>query len=221
VGGSCVRALLDWHLDHFSADADAGHDDGRDALMRVQQFIARIYRDRYFPGHALSRILVIAVFVSTLSVGVQADGGIVLWQRTTGPFIVTVFTTETPLRVGQADISILVENVGDPRPVVDAEVFIELENEAGAIVSAEATHRQAQNKLLYCGLINLPEAGSWRAKIFVKEGGETGEAPGDLTVVGAQPVFFAYWKLMAFPPVIIFLFLINQWLSKRRTSSLR
>jgi len=125
------------------------------------------------------------------------------------------------LRVGHADISVLLENVGDPRPLVDATVFIELENEAGATVRAEATHRQAQNKLLYCSLIDLPEAGNWKAKIIVKEGGETGEAPGDLTVVGAQPMFFAYWKLMAFPPVIVFLFIINQWLSKRRTSLLR
>ena len=208
-------------MDHFSTDADAGHDDGRNALMRVQQIMTRIYRDRYFPRHALSRLLLFVIFVPTLSVGVQADGGIVLWQRTTGPFIVTVFTTETPLRVGQADISILLENVGDSRPVVDAEVFIELENEAGATVSAEATHRQAQNKLLYCSLIDLPEAGSWKAKIIVKEGGETGEALGDLTVIRAQPMFFAYWKLLAFPPVIIVLFIINQWLSKPRTSLLR
>jgi len=117
--------------------------------------------------------------------------------------------------------SFLLENVGDPCPVVDAEVFIDLKNEAGATVNAEATHRQAQNKLLYCSLIDLPEAGNWKAKIIVKEGGETGEALGDLTVIGAQPMFFAYWKLMAFPPVIILLFIINQWLSRRRTSLLR
>ena len=189
--------------------------------MRAERIITGGYCDRRFEWYALSRLLLIAISVSTLTVCVRADGGIVLWQRTTGPFIVTVFTTETPLRVGQADISILLENVGDSRPVVDAEVFIELENEAGATVSAEATHRQAQNKLLYCSLIDLPEAGSWKAKIIVKEGGETGEALGDLTVIRAQPMFFAYWKLLAFPPVIVFLFIINQWLGKSRNLLMR
>jgi hypothetical protein len=179
------------------------------------------YGERLFRWHTLTRLFLIAISVSTLTVSVRADGGIVLWQSTTGPFIVTVFSTETPVRVGQADISVLLEKVGDPHPVVDAEVFIELENGDGANVSAEATHSQAQNKLLYCSLINIPQAGNWKAKIIVKEGGETGEALGELTVIGAQPMLLAYWKLMAFPPVIIFLFLINQWLSTSRTSLIR
>jgi len=48
---------------------------------------------------------------------------------------------------------------------------------------------------------------------IVKEGGETGEALGDLTVIRAQSMFFAYWKLLAFScsnrPVYHY-----QWLSK-------
>jgi len=130
--------------------------------------------------------------------------------------MVTVFSTETPLRVGQADISVLVETLGDSRPVLDAQVFIELKNEGGATISVEATHSQAKNKLLYCSLINLPEAGNWKAKIIVKEGGETIATLGDFTVIGAQPMLFAYWKLIALPPVMVFLFIINQWLGKNR-----
>ena len=175
------------------------------------------YRDRRFGWHALSRVLLTAISVSTLAVIARADGGVVLWQRASGPFMVTVFSTETPLRVGQEDISVLVENVGDSRPVVDAQVFIELENDAGAIVRVEATHSRTQNKLLYCSLINLTDAGNWKAKIKVTEGGETAETLGDLMVIGAQPMLFAYWKLLAFPPVVVFLFIINQWLGKNWT----
>jgi hypothetical protein len=175
-----------------------------------------IQSSRQLTGHLLLRMLVIAVFVSTLTNLVRADGGVVLWQRTTGPFTVTVFSTETPLRPGTADISVLLEDAAGRRPVMDAQVFIELEHEAGATVRAEATHRQARNKLLYCSLINLPEAGRWKMKLVMKHGGERAEALGDLTVARPQPMLFSYWKLIAFPPVIIILFIINQWLRRSR-----
>jgi hypothetical protein len=172
---------------------------------------------RQLTVHLILRMLFIVVFVSTLTGSVRADGGIVLWQRTTGPVRVTAFATETPLRTGPADISFLVERAGESRPIVDAQVFIELQNEVGATVRAEATHRQAQNKLLYCSLINLPEAGHWKMKIIVEHGGDKAELLEHLAVSQPQPMLFAYWKLLVFPPMIIILFLINQWL--RRGSS--
>ena len=166
----------------------------------------------------MGQVLLIAFVFITVTNIVQADGGIVLWQRTTGPFTVTAFTTQSPLRMGPADISILVESAGEARPVMDAQVFIELTNEADATVSAEATHRQARNKLLYCSLINLPEAGNWRMKTIVEHGGERAEMLGDLTVIRPQPMLLSYWKLIAFPPVIIILFIINQSLRRRRNA---
>jgi len=164
----------------------------------------------------LGQVLLFAFAVITVTYIVYADGGIVQWQRTTGPLTVTVFTTEAPLRTGPADISILVESAAGARPVMDAQVFIELQNEADGIVSAEATHRQARNKLLYCSLINLPEAGIWKMKTIVEHGGERVESMGNLTVTGPQPMLLSYWKLIALPPVIIILFIFNQSLRRRR-----
>jgi hypothetical protein len=125
---------------------------------------------------------------------------------------------QTPAHLSQAGVGgrVLLEGAGGHRPVMDAQVFIELEHEAGATVRAEATHRQARNKLLYCSLINLPEAGRWKMKLIMKHGGERAEALGDLTVARPQPMLFSYWKPIAFPPVIIILFIINQWLRRNR-----
>jgi hypothetical protein len=170
-----------------------------------------------FAAHHLSRTLLILTFISMVTSNVRADGGTVLWQRTTGRFIVTAFSNENPLRTGPADISLLVESADDLHPLVDAQVFIELENEAGATIRAEATHKHARNKLLYCGLINVPEAGHWKLKIIIEHGAERAELLDGLMVSGRQPMLIAYWKLLACPPVVIVLFVVNQWLCRNRT----
>ena len=183
--------------------------------MGFQQIMVLRKNDRLLFGDLLLRMVIIAMFVSTLTGTVRADGGTVLWQRKTGPFIVTVFTAESPLRTGPTDISLLVESADEPHPLVDAQVFITLENESGTTVRAEATHRQARNKLLYCSLINLPEAGHWKMKIIIEYGDERDEVLDHLMVANPQPMLFAYWKLMAFPPVVIVLFVVNQWLRRK------
>jgi hypothetical protein len=178
---------------------------------------------RHLTGRSLSRLLLVALSLSTPSLVARADGGVVLWQQTTGPFTVTLFSTELPLRPGPADISVLLEKPGGHSPVIDARVFIELENEGGVTVNAEATHNQARNKLLYCSLMNLPAAGRWRMKLNVSRGGERAEASGDLNVAEPRPVLFLYWGLISFPPVVMILFLINQRLrgSRAATSKFR
>jgi hypothetical protein len=177
--------------------------------------------DRPLFGTLLLRMVFIAMSVSTLTSIVRADGGIVRWRRTTRPFTVTAFTTESPLRTGPTNISLLVESADEPHPVVDAEVFITLENETGTTVRAEATHRQARNKLLYCSLINLPEAGFWKMKIIIEHAGERAEFLDHLIVSEKQPMLIAYWKLLAFPPTIMILFVINQWLGRKRRALIK
>ena len=182
----------------------------------VYQQMMRLRKSRQrFTGHLLMRMLLIATCMSTVTSSVRADGGTVLWQRTTGPFQVTLFTAQTPLRKGPGDLSVMLEEAGETQPIVDARVFLELENGAGKTVRAEATHRLARNKLLYCSLINLPEAGHWKMKIIIEYGDERAEVLDHLMVANPQPMLFAYWKLMAFPPVVIVLFVVNQWLRRK------
>ena len=182
-------------------------------MMRLGKGVRRL------TSHLWLALLLIALSASTPSQVVRADDGVVLWQRTTGPFTVTLFSTEAPLRPGPADISILLERPGGHSPVMDAQVFIKLEHEAGAIINAEATHSQARNKLLYCSLINLPEAGLWKMRLNVSRGSERAEVRGDLAVARPQPMLLSYWKLISFPPVIMIFFIINQWLRRSRVTT--
>jgi hypothetical protein len=146
----------------------------------------------------------------------RADGGVVIFQRTSPPFIITMFSTEMPLRPGPADVSVLLEKTEGHSPILDAQVFIELEHEAGMIIRTEATRSQARNKLLYCSLIDVPLSGQWKMRVHVIHGNNAAEMLSNLVVAAPQPVLVSYWKLFAVPPVTIVLFIINQWLRRRR-----
>ena len=146
----------------------------------------------------------------------RADGGVVMFQQTSAPFTITLFSTEMPLRPGVADLSVLLEQPDGSSPILDGRVFIELQHEAGTIIRAEATRSQARNKLLYCSLVNLPKSGKWKVRLHVTRGESSAEVLGDLLVAAPQPVLVSFWNLFALPPITITLFIINQWLRRRR-----
>jgi hypothetical protein len=118
--------------------------------------------------------------------------------------------------MGASDISFLVESAADSHPILDAEVFVELESESGKRLHAEATRALARNKLLYCCLVDLPESGHWTMKVIVKRGSERGMLIHHLQVAKAPPTILAYWKLLIFPPLLTFLFMANQFLRRSR-----
>ena len=160
-------------------------------------------------------LLVVFMSLSPLVQIARADGGIVILQRPSPPFIITLFSTEMPLRPGPADISVLLEKTEGHSPILDAQVSIELEHEGGTIIRAEATRSQARNKLLYCSLIDVPLSGQWKMRVHVIHGNNAAEVFSDLVVATPQPVLLSYWKLTAAPAVIIILFILNLWLRRK------
>src|SRR6267142_6698529 len=170
---------------------------------------------RYILRRRWSVLMFILICVPALIRDARADGGVVMCQRTSAPFTITLFSTETPLRPGPADLSVLLEQPDGRSPILDAQVFMELEHEAGMIIRAEATRSQARNKLLYCSLINLPAAGHWKIRLHIRRGDTTAEVLSDLMVAAPQPVLLFHWELIAVPPIIIILFILNHWLRRR------
>src|SRR6266850_4262192 len=160
-------------------------------------------------------LMFILICVPPLVRVARADGGVVMCQRTSAPFTITLFSTEMPLKPGPADLSVLLEQPDGRSPILDAQVFMELEHEAGMIIRAEATRSQARNKLLYCSLINLPKSGQWKMKLHVRRGDSSAEVLSDLVVAAPQPVLLSRWELIAVPPIIIGLFILNQSLRRR------
>ena len=171
--------------------------------------------DRYILTQRWSILLVGLISLLLITQIARADGGVVMCQRTSAPFTITLFSSETPLRPGPADLSVLLEQPDGHSPILDAQVFMELQHEAGMFIRAEATRSQARNKLLYCSLINLPAAGHWKIRLHIRRGDTRAEMLSDLVVAAPQPVFLSHWELIAVPPIIIILFILNQWLRRR------
>lgn len=171
--------------------------------------------------HLVNRVLPLIVSILTMGISIRADGGNVLWQRTMGSVTVTTFTTQSPLRPGPADISFLVENNEQSRPILDAQVFVTFQSETGVTMRTEATHTQARNKLLYCTLIDLPKPGHWKMTLLVVHVSERIEFVSDLAVIEAQSPLIAYWNLLAFPFTVAIVFIFHQGLAWKRDATHR
>jgi len=165
-----------------------------------------------------SILLLILIWLFLLTQVAQADGGVVMCQRTSAPFNITLFSSEMPLRPGPADLSVLLEQPDRHTPILDALVVMELQHESGMFIQAQATRSLARNKLLYCSLINLPTPGHWKIRLHIKRGNTTAELLSDLIVAAPKPVLLSHWELIAFPPIMIILFVINQRLRERQQS---
>src|SRR5262244_211510 len=144
--------------------------------------------ERLVLGKRLTLLVPVSILLSVLTPISHADGGVVMCQRNSAPFDITLFVNEMPLRPGPADLSVLIERTNEHSAILDANVFIELEHQTGAVIHAEATRSRARNKLLYCSLINLPLAGRWKMRVHVKHGNDVAEMLSDLVVAAPSPV---------------------------------
>lgn len=150
---------------------------------------------------------------------VLADGGKVQFRKQAGPFEITLFSAPNPLRVGTADLSVMVRTAHDQQTVMDAHVQIHfIQQVAGHIteVVAPATHERATNKLLYAAKMDLPKDGSWHAEVEVKRNLEAADVSGQIDVLPPQAPLVAHWPYFALLPVLLLLFAANQWLKQKR-----
>lgn len=149
----------------------------------------------------------------------SGDGGTVRLKESTGPFVITIFTAPEPLRVGVADLSVLVQAQGDGEPILDAQVSIRLSLPApsvrvGEAITTQASHAQATNKLLYAAAIDLPAPGTAMLRVDVRRGAEMTVSCA-LPIAPGPPPFAAVWKYLVIPPAVILVFGLHQWLVRR------
>lgn len=144
-------------------------------------------------------------------------------SRPAGPFVLTVYTAPTPLSVGRADVSVMVQDRRSLAPVLDARVALELNLAAGGTepLRVEATRAHATNRLLYAATVTLPAAGEWRLRARAEGQGTHGEVACRLPVEAGRPRVLAYWPWLALPPLAVALFLLNGHLARRQQSRRR
>jgi hypothetical protein len=192
MGGSRVRTLRGWSVDLIPANANARHA----ALRRISGGL--------FTGFLVAIGLVLA------------DGGLAQFQGEAGGFVITVFSAPVPLRVGLADLTVMVQEAGDRSDVLDCDVTLHLSKPGEEKISVAAKRAQAGNKLLYAAHPVLRKAGRWNVSVEIKERRETARVNGELTVLPELPPSIAYWPYFAVLPIAVTLFALNQWLKARR-----
>lgn len=145
-----------------------------------------------------------------------ADGGIVQFQSQAGPFFVTMFSAPVPLRVGVADLSVMVQSVNDRNSVLDCEVTLQLSKAGEHDIRVAATRAQATNKLLYAAHPVLQQAGKWSVRVAIEARGDTVRVNGEIEVLPQLPPLIVYWPYFALLPVAVAFFALNQWLKRTR-----
>jgi hypothetical protein len=152
-----------------------------------------------------------------------ADGGTVQIQQQAGPFIVTLFSEPTPVRVGPVDLSVLCQKSSDRTAITDADVLIHLRKPGkGDITEFVLVLGKSKVKnQLYAANANLPSAGRWPVRINVKRGNEEATVSGSMEVLPPQPAMVTYWPLFVGVPLLALLFAINLRLRRRRRAARR
>lgn len=149
--------------------------------------------------------------------GAEGDGGVVQLSETVGDLLVTVFTAPTPLRAGPIDVSVMVQERDAQRPILDAAVSVVLRSRAGdATLRAAATREQATNMLLYAAIVDLPAPGDWDLEVTVDRAGRKARVVTGLSAAAPVSPLLSFWPYLAFPPALIALFALHQWLDGRR-----
>jgi hypothetical protein len=147
-----------------------------------------------------------------------ADGGAVQLGQEAGGLVITVFSSPSPLSVGPADISLLLQNREGLEPVLDANVSLAFRAyDSGLEFHARPTRDQARNKLLYAAPVMFSQPGKWRITVTIDRNGKQARAVGSLEVAPASRKAVSYAGYLAFPLVMIGLFVVRERLIRRRS----
>ena len=134
-------------------------------------------------------ILLVAA-TATVTVPALANGGIVrISNEPVGPWLVTVYSSPTPLRTGEVDISTLV--LDSAGRIADVPITVDA-NPVGFVaeaVQAPADRRQATNKLFKAAKFDIGVPGRWefRIRIGAAAGAEQPDPAGRARAEGGTP----------------------------------
>ncbi len=187
-------------MDFIPADANAWDDD---ALRHTRAIAAAVSA---------------AVTLTLASRLVLADGGALQFQQQASGYVISLFGSPVPLRVGPADLSVMVQDVKQHATILNAHVVVHIStvvNHEIREVVVPATRTQASNKLLYATSLTFPSPGDWNATVDVAVNGETVSVSGKLHVLPERAPLAEFWPFFFAIPVLIALFSLNQWLRRR------
>ncbi|MCL4833540.1 MAG: hypothetical protein KJZ86_13945 [Caldilineaceae bacterium] len=145
---------------------------------------------------ALFLLILLPLFLSARSLLAHAGVGTAqINNLDIGPFRIWVWSDPEPPLVGEYHVAVaLTESLeNDPNgfagePILDADVVVEMEHPAsGLLLTAQATHEDATNKLFYEALFAPQQTGLWEIRVIVQ--GPDGPAQTSYTDEMESPAF--------------------------------
>jgi hypothetical protein len=181
----------------------------------------------------------VALFATLALQHARADGDVMQLHEAQGPFLVTVFVAPEAAHGGLIDVSVLVQQRTDAEVILDADVGLMVDPPKALLTASEpfcgfpstgaglqlpdaeqpqatvqATREQASNKLLYAAGLNLKATGDWPLHVYVSRGSDRARFDCLLPITRTSTTLSGLWPYLAFPPVVILAFGMNQRLRR-------
>jgi hypothetical protein len=162
------------------------------------------------PSLAVVGALLSILFCTTAARG---DGGTVRASETHGTMQVTIFTSPTPLRAGQVDVSVLVQDMPNGATATDAEieVLVHPVDAPGRTMRQFATVDRAVNKLLRAAEFDVVEPGPTEFTIVVRRQQQPElRVRFEADVAPPLPRWARFWPWFTWPLVVAALFILRR-----------
>src|SRR4051794_5203924 len=148
-----------------------------------------------------------------------ADGGTIQFSAVSQGLQISVFTNPGIPSAGPVDLSVLVQEAKTHTAVLNADIHASLTPETPApnpsawappicaarsvsnLQSFQLNHTEAQNRLYYASLVQIPSGGKWRLTLNVRHGDQNASYQGTLEVANQVAPWTSYWHLFLFPLV--------------------
>jgi hypothetical protein len=163
------------------------------------------------------RPLATVFLLASWALAARGDGGTMLLHQDAGGFTVTLFAMPTPLQVGDADLSVMVQDKNSGKvlldPVVDLTVVPQTADATGLTV--RLARGQVSNRLLQAATVHFSQSGLWRLMLLIQRGGDVAQLSTDCNVEPDRSRARLVWFYVLFPVGVILLFVIHQVLKLR------
>ncbi len=143
-----------------------------------------------------------------------ADSGLIRVSQVQGPFRITIMTDPTPIRVGEVDIAVLVQNAETGTTQLDVDVTMECEQEDGLRMLVDASRNNADNQLLYAAKFTLPASGLWHVQTTVRDHESASMVEWSFNASGPLPPLAKAWPWLLPAPIGIACYAINRRLRR-------
>ena len=157
------------------------------------------------PLGRLAAVLALGIWTTA----VYGDGGTMLLHQDAGPFAITLFAAPQPLRVGVADLSVMVQDRTSEEVLLDPAIDLTVA-EGASQETVRLARGQVSNRLFQAATVHFSKAGKWRVTLLVRRGNDAATLSTECTVEPDRSRARVVWFYVLLPVGIILLFVLHQ-----------